>query len=151
MQLFHTAGVPPRSGRIILPINGCTRNRSVALRKSVTANNNDTASLHQASARIAQIPTRKVTSRIAGRHCPRSLPLEEDEPHLLAERRTAFEGIVEIVVFQTVDDDVLVRSRRRVARFAGQKGGFTKELACGERRQQTVFLIKAANFHDSIS
>src|SRR4029077_12949721 len=35
MHVFHTAGVPPSCGRIILPIIGCTRKRSVALTKSV--------------------------------------------------------------------------------------------------------------------
>jgi hypothetical protein len=37
MQVFHTAGVPPRRGRIIFPIMGCTRNNSVALLNSVNA------------------------------------------------------------------------------------------------------------------
>src|SRR5690349_7280987 len=38
MQVFHTAGVPPRSGRIILPTMGSTRNSKVALVKSVSVN-----------------------------------------------------------------------------------------------------------------
>src|SRR5262249_2711967 len=37
MHVFQTAGVPPKSGRIILPINGCTRNSSKALQKRVKA------------------------------------------------------------------------------------------------------------------
>src|SRR5438874_10205314 len=37
MQVFHTAGVPPSLGRIILAIIGWTRNKSVALTNSVTA------------------------------------------------------------------------------------------------------------------
>ena len=36
MQVFHTAGVPPSSGRIILPTIGWTRNSSVAPTNSVT-------------------------------------------------------------------------------------------------------------------
>ena len=36
MQVFHTAGVPPSSGRIILPIIGWTRNSSEALTNSVS-------------------------------------------------------------------------------------------------------------------
>jgi hypothetical protein len=36
MQVLHTAGVPPRSGRIILPTIGCTTNSNVALTKRVT-------------------------------------------------------------------------------------------------------------------
>src|SRR5438270_9391948 len=38
MHVFHTAGVPPSSGRIIFPTIGWTRNRSVALTNSVTPN-----------------------------------------------------------------------------------------------------------------
>src|SRR5438067_447108 len=38
MQVFHTAGVPPRGGSTILPTIGCTRNRSVAPANSVSAN-----------------------------------------------------------------------------------------------------------------
>src|SRR5262249_30576652 len=37
MQVFQTAGVPPRCGRIILPIIGCTMNKRVALTKSEIA------------------------------------------------------------------------------------------------------------------
>ena len=37
MQVFQTSGVPPSSGRIILPIIGCTRKSSVALVNSVSA------------------------------------------------------------------------------------------------------------------
>src|SRR5687768_14707569 len=37
MQVFHTAGVPPRSGSTILAIIGCTTNSSEELRNSVTA------------------------------------------------------------------------------------------------------------------
>src|SRR5262245_47021724 len=37
MQVFHTSGVPPSNGRIILPIIGWTRKRSVALVKRVSA------------------------------------------------------------------------------------------------------------------
>ena len=35
MQVAQTAGVPPKNGRISLPINGCTRKSSVALANSV--------------------------------------------------------------------------------------------------------------------
>src|SRR6516164_7333525 len=38
MQVFHTAGVPPSSGRVILPTMGSTRNSRVALQNSVSAN-----------------------------------------------------------------------------------------------------------------
>ena len=38
MQVFQTAGVPPRYGSSILPIIGCTKNSSAALMKSVIAN-----------------------------------------------------------------------------------------------------------------
>jgi hypothetical protein len=37
MHALHTAGVPPRRGRTILPIIGCTTKRSVALTNSVVA------------------------------------------------------------------------------------------------------------------
>src|SRR5205807_2563546 len=37
MQVFHTAGVPPRSGNTIFAIIGCTRNSSDELRNSVSA------------------------------------------------------------------------------------------------------------------
>lgn len=37
MQVFHTAGVPPKSGKSIFATIGCTQNKSVALRKSVAA------------------------------------------------------------------------------------------------------------------
>ena len=37
MHVLHTAGVPPRSGRIILPTIGCTTNSSVAPTNMVTA------------------------------------------------------------------------------------------------------------------
>src|SRR5262245_4151490 len=37
MQVFHTCGVPPSLGRIILPIIGWTRKRMKALTKSVAA------------------------------------------------------------------------------------------------------------------
>jgi len=33
IQVFHTAGVPPNSGRTILAIMGCTRKRRNALKK----------------------------------------------------------------------------------------------------------------------
>jgi hypothetical protein len=39
MQVFHTAGVPPRWGRIIFPTIGCTSNKRVALTNSVKAKN----------------------------------------------------------------------------------------------------------------
>jgi hypothetical protein len=42
MQLFQTIGTPPRMGRIILPIIGCTMNSRNALTNSVTANNAST-------------------------------------------------------------------------------------------------------------
>ena len=35
MQVFHTAGVPPKIGRTIFPSMGCTEKRSAALRKIV--------------------------------------------------------------------------------------------------------------------
>jgi hypothetical protein len=38
MHVFHTAGVPPRSGSIILAIIGCTTNSREELRNSVSAN-----------------------------------------------------------------------------------------------------------------
>src|SRR5256885_1630703 len=38
MHVFHTAGVPPRSGSIILPTSGSTRNSNAALKNSVSAN-----------------------------------------------------------------------------------------------------------------
>src|SRR5262245_51442202 len=37
MQVFHTCGVPPSFGKIILPIIGCTRNSKKALTKRVMA------------------------------------------------------------------------------------------------------------------
>lgn len=37
MHVLHTAGVPPSSGRIILPTIGCITNRSVAPERSVSA------------------------------------------------------------------------------------------------------------------
>src|SRR5262245_57373203 len=37
MQVFHTAGVPPNFGRIILAMIGSRRNNRTALTKSVTA------------------------------------------------------------------------------------------------------------------
>jgi hypothetical protein len=37
MHVFQTAGDPPSRGRTILPIIGWTRNRRLALKKSVTA------------------------------------------------------------------------------------------------------------------
>ncbi len=37
MHVLHTAGVPPSSGRIILPTIGCMTNRSVAPVKRVSA------------------------------------------------------------------------------------------------------------------
>src|SRR5437588_360564 len=40
MQVFQTAGVPPREGRIIFAIIGWTRKSSVALTKRVMANRN---------------------------------------------------------------------------------------------------------------
>src|SRR5262245_40844690 len=39
MQVFHTCGVPPSLGKIILPIVGWTRNSMNALTNSVTAKN----------------------------------------------------------------------------------------------------------------
>jgi len=39
MQVFQTAGVPPKRGKIILAIIGWMRNNSVALTNIVTANN----------------------------------------------------------------------------------------------------------------
>jgi hypothetical protein len=38
MHVFHTAGVPPNSGNIILPTIGSTRNSSDALQNNVKAN-----------------------------------------------------------------------------------------------------------------
>ena len=38
MHVFHTAGVPPRRGKIILPTIGCTKNKSPALMNKVNAN-----------------------------------------------------------------------------------------------------------------
>jgi hypothetical protein len=38
MQVFQTAGDPPRKGRINFAINGWTKNKRVALRNNVTAN-----------------------------------------------------------------------------------------------------------------
>src|SRR5262249_54347119 len=38
MQVFHTAGVPPSSGRIIFPTIGWSKNRSAALKNSVREN-----------------------------------------------------------------------------------------------------------------
>ncbi len=38
MQVFHTAGEPPRRGRIIFPIRGSTIKRRPALRNSVREN-----------------------------------------------------------------------------------------------------------------
>ena len=38
MQVFHTAGVPPNSGKTILPANGCTQKSRNALTKSAAAN-----------------------------------------------------------------------------------------------------------------
>jgi hypothetical protein len=35
MHVFHTAGVPPRRGKIILPTIGSTRKRNPALTKRV--------------------------------------------------------------------------------------------------------------------
>src|SRR5215470_5381861 len=43
MHVLHTAGVPPSSGRIILPTIGCIANNSVAPTKSVTAYSRRTA------------------------------------------------------------------------------------------------------------
>src|SRR5207302_11197189 len=40
MQVFQTAGVPPREGRIILAIMGWTRKSSVALTNRVMAKSN---------------------------------------------------------------------------------------------------------------
>ena len=37
MQVFHTAGVPPRSGRSIFATIGCTQNKSDALVNNVAA------------------------------------------------------------------------------------------------------------------
>jgi hypothetical protein len=37
MHVFHTAGVPPSSGRIILPTIGCTTNSRAAPTNSVIA------------------------------------------------------------------------------------------------------------------
>ena len=37
MQVLHTAGVPPSSGRIILPTIGCMTNSRVAPTNSVSA------------------------------------------------------------------------------------------------------------------
>src|SRR5437870_5190002 len=42
MQAFHTAGLPPSSGRIIFPTIGWTMNKSDALTNSVTANSSGT-------------------------------------------------------------------------------------------------------------
>src|SRR5262249_26782611 len=42
MQVFQTAGVPPSRGRIILAMIGWTRNRRVALTKSVSAKSSRT-------------------------------------------------------------------------------------------------------------
>src|SRR6185312_5076809 len=42
MQAFHTAGLPPSSGRIIFPTIGWTMNNSDALTNSVTANSSGT-------------------------------------------------------------------------------------------------------------
>src|SRR6185312_6443001 len=42
MQAFHTAGLPPSSGRIIFPTIGWTMNSSDALTNSVTANSSGT-------------------------------------------------------------------------------------------------------------
>jgi hypothetical protein len=35
MQVFHTAGVPPRRGKTIFPIIGWTRKRRAALKNNV--------------------------------------------------------------------------------------------------------------------
>ncbi len=39
MQVFQTWGVPPRRGKIILPIMGCRTKSKKALPNKVTANN----------------------------------------------------------------------------------------------------------------
>src|SRR5207245_11496421 len=43
MQVLQTAGVPPNSGRTILPTIGCTRNKRNALTKRVAAKNRATS------------------------------------------------------------------------------------------------------------
>jgi hypothetical protein len=51
MQVFHTAGVPPRSGRIIFPTMGWTRNSRVALTNIVRPNSFGTRRLRGGSGR----------------------------------------------------------------------------------------------------
>jgi hypothetical protein len=45
MQAFHTAGLPPKSGKTILPTMGWIMNNNEALTKSVAANNRGTGAL----------------------------------------------------------------------------------------------------------
>jgi hypothetical protein len=55
MQVPHTAGEPPRSGRTILAIIGWTQNRRSALRKSVRAKSKSRIRFRIASQKIENI------------------------------------------------------------------------------------------------
>src|SRR3982751_1509825 len=102
MQVFHTAGVPPNSGRIILPTIGWTRNSRVALTNSVTPNSFGTDGLRgrEADARNdtwgsrgrRERPARGAGAGRAGRRPPRPprgpLGRPPDRGGLAVDRRT---------------------------------------------------------------
>jgi hypothetical protein len=55
MQVFQTAGVPPRRGKIILAIMGWTRKSKVALTNKVKAKKNNTAASARRNGILAKV------------------------------------------------------------------------------------------------
>ena len=133
MQVFHTAGVPPKSGVIILPAIGWTKNSKSALTKSVSAN--------AGSVKRESADTRRVSGRVF--HDGHGWPIVMVRPFNAYGPRQTVDRIIPEVIIRALRGQSLKMTQGRQTR----EFNYVEDIADGMVRAMLVPGIEGELFN----